>query len=143
MSRVILILEDNPQRLTAMIAALDALQPKPEVQTATNVPAFLEIFCDFEGSVAIISLDHDLGASRDGIDPGTGRDVTRELSKCAPACHVVIHSTNLAGAEGMKGDLRDAGWIVSSVVPYCDLDWVREAWLPEIERCLRRLAAPE
>jgi hypothetical protein len=39
----------------------------------------------------------------------------------------------------MRRVLEDAGWTVSHVVPYGDLDWVPEAWNEEVERVMKEL----
>ena len=88
----------------------------------------------------LICLDHDLGANRivngNLQDPGTGRDVADFLSGEEPCCPVLIHSSNAMAAPGMMMVLEDAGWICSRLSPYNDLEWVREAWIPELMNCL-------
>jgi hypothetical protein len=88
----------------------------------------------------LISLDHDLGPvrERDGqrFDPGIGRAITEALAQLAPACPVIIHTSNGPAAEGMLNDLRFAGWYAVRVVPHSDLEWLQKAWLPAVTRLL-------
>ena len=60
-----------------------------------------------------------------------------------PRCPVIIHSTNVAGAAGMQQDLEDASWKVSTVLRYGDLNWVREAWLPQERQYWTRFRPPD
>ena len=37
----------------------------------------------------------------------------------------------------MVWDLESAGWSVSRVIPYGDLEWVEASWAERITECLR------
>ncbi|MAT16867.1 MAG: hypothetical protein CMJ46_16530 [Planctomyces sp.] len=101
---------------------------------------FLKRFDVAQLRLAALSLDHDLispeGNESKESDPGDGRDVTRRLRMYPPVCPVLIHSTNKPAAATMKQDLKDGGWKTRSVVPYGDLDWIPELWLPTILRMI-------
>jgi hypothetical protein len=75
-------------------------------------------------------------------DPGTGLEVANYLAQQRPVCPVIIHSTNTRAAIAMERALADAGWSVTRVPPYGDLDWVREAWLPAARRNILNQAQP-
>jgi hypothetical protein len=143
----IVILEDNADRAAEMRAVLHEFDSKIQISFFDNAMAFCAQLKQIVGGAALISLDHDLGATRNVngrvVDPGVGRDVSRELAKQRPRCPVIIHSTNVAGAPGMRQDLTDAGWTVSTVVPYGNLTWVREAWLPQVRQYWTRFGPPD
>src|SRR5262249_52296668 len=62
----------------------------------------------------LIGLDHDLelqpGPDGRCIDTGTGREMADYLASKAPACPVILHTTNAAAAVGMEMVLREAHW---------------------------------
>jgi hypothetical protein len=133
---VIVLLEDNAERCRAMIAAIKSVWRDCPIQCFGSAPSFITKLDEFLPSVALISLDHDLGPTRDGFDPGVGRDVSKTLAQRKPACPVIIHSTNVAGASAMKFDLEDAGWRVTAIAPYGDLEWIERSWLPAVRKLL-------
>jgi DNA-binding NarL/FixJ family response regulator len=141
MRRLIAILEDKPERLAEMTLLLREIDAEADVVNADNAHEFIDLAVSHFDSLSLISLDHDLGASRtirgQHRDPGDGRDVARALALRRPQCPIVIHSTNIAGAESMRGILTGAGWTVGAILPYCDLEWVRDAWLPVVRRELK------
>jgi hypothetical protein len=116
--------------------------PRYEVVVFENSPDMIVWLSDHLHRVHVLSLDHDLGPNqlRDGesFDPGIGRDVADFLATRPPQCHVILHTTNHLAAPGMRRVLEDAGWTVSHVVPYGDLDWVREMWIEEVQWVIGR-----
>ena len=85
----------------------------------------------------LISLDHDLYKdSPSDPDPGSGRVVADYLSKCKPACPVIVHSTNTDAAWGMHNALRAAGWMVELVHHLSQPKWIEELWLPTATRLI-------
>jgi hypothetical protein len=36
----------------------------------------------------------------------------------------------------MEALLEEAGWTVSRISPYCDLQWIAESWLPTIRAAI-------
>jgi hypothetical protein len=129
----IAILDDEPDRLEAMVSILHSYNPALNVVTFDNAPDINAWFAENLPSCALICLDHDLGPNRtrQGIpfDPGIGRDVADHLARRTPVCPIVIHTTNSAARPGMIIVLEEAGWRVVYVSPYEDLLWVREAWI--------------
>jgi DNA-binding NtrC family response regulator len=129
MKRRIAILEDDARRREAMDRALqqaDIAKPTFFLSAGKMVAAIHR--AGF--SADLISLDHDLEPSDDDREPGTGRDVADALAKLDPICPVIVHSTNHPAAVGMEFVLTDRGWRVERIMPYDDLAWVAEAWLP-------------
>jgi CheY-like chemotaxis protein len=136
----VLLLEDNSERVAAMGEVLAELASEITVRLTDNAPEFTELLDRELPFADLVLLDHDLGPSREvsgtRVDPGDGRDVAAALSRRTPCCPVIIHSTNISAAFSMESTLVDSGWKVSAIVPYCDLVWVREAWLPLVMKSL-------
>lgn len=131
----IAILDDEPERIAEMGRCLARCGSGCEVIAFDNAPDMVAWLADHLESVQLIGLDHDLGPTRmrdDAIfDPGTGRDVADWLAERAPACPILIHTTNAFAAPGMVLALESAGWRCARVSPYGDLDWVAEVWVDE------------
>ncbi len=145
MSRFIAILDDESERIQAMLPLLARRYSQYEVAVFENAPNMIEWLRAHLDGVRLLSLDHDLGPNqmRRGtvFDPGTGRDVADFLATNPPRCPVILHTTNRLAAPGMQRVLEDAGWMVSHVVPYGDLEWVGETWIREVGRAVERCQA--
>jgi hypothetical protein len=139
-SKVIAILDDEPERIAAMLPCLATQCPGHETVVFDNAPDMISWLAVHSCDASLMCLDHDLGPnrSRNGVlfDPGTGRDVADFLSTKAPSCPVIVHTTNYLAAPGMLQVLEESGWTVSRVSPYADLEWVGEAWVHEVRRAL-------
>jgi hypothetical protein len=130
------ILDDEPDRLDAMIPLLRDRYPTLRIVTFDNAPDMIRWLSDHLAECVLLCLDHDLGSSRmrEGMsfDPGIGRDVVDILAMEPPTCPVVIHSTNKPASLGMELALQEAEWSCSRVTPYEDLLWVHEVWIGEV-----------
>lgn len=140
MKKVILIMDDDEGRLHSMNALIAGSYPDYETVLIDNGPDTIAWLKDHLLSVALISLDHDLGPNRerDGavFDPGTGRDVVDYLVTQKPACTVIVHTTNHIARYGMLFALEGADWKTSFVVPHDDLEWIHGIWKTEIKKYL-------
>jgi hypothetical protein len=118
--------------------------PQKELVLFDNAPDTIEWLEKNLSSVILISLDHDLGPNRERngkvLDPGTGRDVVDCLVTQDPVCPVIVHSTNYVARDGMIFALEGAGWEVSYVSPYNDLEWIGEVWAEEVKKRLKEMA---
>jgi hypothetical protein len=136
---ILLLLEDDDRRTEAMVRVLAAL-PDVELVRHDSAPDTIAWLRDHPDAAALIVLDHDLGPSRlrDGerFEPGIGRDVSDYLLELTPSCPVLIHSTNGPAAFGMQFSLESAGWSVTRVYPFDDLEWIARDWFPEVVRLL-------
>jgi hypothetical protein len=103
----------------------DDVRPAPEGWLrAHDNPTALRLLREHD--VAVISLDHDLGASPDadvwarGCSPdGDGRDLVRAMiAEDLVPPEVRIHSWNPSGAREMAALLHDAGYFNVVVRPY-------------------------
>jgi hypothetical protein len=142
---VIAILDDEPDRIEAMLPLVARQFPEHEVVVFENAPDMIAWLASNLGRVCLLSLDHDLRPNqvRGGavFDPGVGRDVADFLANRPPRCHIILHTTNHLAAPGMARVLEESGWTVSQVVPYGDLQWVGEAWIDEARHGIEVFAA--
>ncbi len=142
MRETIAILDDDPGRIEATVGALSSHLPDIAPRTFDNAPEMIDWLRTHRSRCLVICLDHDLGPSRirDGspFDPGIGRDVVDFLATCDPVCPVIIHTTNSMAVPGMEAVLQESGWSCVRIVPYNDLTWVRQWWLPEVQKALKQ-----
>ncbi len=122
MATLIALLDDEPDRIIAMLSALERLGSNYSTIVFDNAPDMIAWFASGHHELALICLDHDLGPNRlrDGriFDPGIGRDVADYLSTLPPFAPVIVHTTNHLAAPGMIHVLEESGWQVSRVSPY-------------------------
>lgn len=139
-TNVVAILDDEKDRLDAMLAHLHKRYPRLEVATFLNAPEMIAGLRHLWDRLALICLDHDLGPciQQHGriFDPGTGRDVANCLATNSPVCPIIVHTTNTYARPGMLEVLTEAKWQVSYVSPYADVLWIREVWADEVSRVL-------
>jgi hypothetical protein len=123
-----------------MVGLLQSQLGSFELSLFDNAPEMISWLERHLDKTKLICLDHDLGPNRcrDGsqFDPGTGRDVADFLASQNPICPVIIHTTNNLAAPGMQLALEDAGWSVSHVLPFGDLEWIPAEWIGEVERAV-------
>jgi hypothetical protein len=135
------ILEDDAGRITEMRECLAALLPGYQHVFFGNANDMVAWLRDHLADIVLVSLDHDLPlhATRNDVemDCGDGRVVANSLATIAPTCPVIVHSSNIACAEGMIRVLRDAGWPLRRVYPCDDDVWVRLAWADEVQKYIR------
>ena len=129
------ILEDEPRRAEAMLAALRIW--------AIGACVF-RTACEFNAAIAsrrslpaIVSLDHDLNVTVPAGDPASGMDVVDLLLTLPLFARVIIHSSNVTAAAVMRRRLRDAGWHTVAIVPSDDVAWVERDWAAHVERAIR------
>lgn len=138
------LLDDSPDRLSAMLEAAAGWRPEVGVRAFDNAPEMIEWLGGHLRDCTLISLDHDLGPSREiggeRRDPGTGRDVADFLARQAPACPVVVHTSNNLARVGMEFALKDSGWKVLHAYPGPDLSWVATSWLATVREALGQRA---
>lgn len=129
-----LILEDNRDRRVAMIGRLAERFPFLRVAFFDSSEKMIEFMeSDRQQDLVLISLDHDLemipGSQGDWIDPGTGLDVARWLSKRPkPVCPVIVHTTNARAGSKMMRLFEKSHWMSHRVVPHDDLAWIDTDW---------------
>jgi CheY-like chemotaxis protein len=129
---MIFLLEDNPDRLAAMLAVLRDLLPTTPVHVEDDAAKSNAWLAAHQHELILISLDHDLDSvpRADGSDDqhGCGRDVVNHLVLQPPTCPVIIHTTNWMAGDGMFFALKHEGWPVYRVYPRDHHDWVATDW---------------
>lgn len=135
MRRVLLVLDDDRNRLYGFGQVLGSLGEGWEIRTWRDAPSMIAEIDRHLPDAGLISLDHDLyrDAPSDP-DPGSGRVVADHLSKCKPTCPVIVHSTNTDAAWGMHNVLRRGGWTVELVHQLGQPEWIPALWLPAAMR---------
>jgi hypothetical protein len=131
MKKLLLVLDDDRERLRGFEEIAARLGSDWGLKSWRNAPAMLaEIDAHF-AAAQLISLDHDLYKDAESDpDPGSGRVVADFLAKLAPACPVIVHSTNTDAAWGMHNQLTSAGWSCHLVHHLSQPKWIEEMWLP-------------
>jgi hypothetical protein len=135
---IIAVLEDNGDRTAEMDRLLADKFPfyqRKFLRTACEALPWIE---ENWQRIICLSLDHDLEPCSEypSVDPGIGRDVSSFVAAKEPAFPVVLHTTNATAAIGMESDLSENGWNVQRVLPYDDLAWISEAWLPAVRNAI-------
>jgi len=140
MNQVILILDDNEDRLMAMQSLLVESYPQYQIVLFDNAPDTNEWLKENLASVVFMSLDHDLGPNRERegqvFDPGTGKHVVDYLETQKPVCPIIVHSSNYEGRNRMIFSLEGADWVTSYVIPHDELEWIYDTWRIEIIKLL-------
>ena len=125
---MILILEDNDDRVRRFLAAAGEVAPGVPVRVWRSARAMIDDLVDCLGHARLISLDHDLNRLPcDAEDPGCGYDVAQLLAELIPCCPVVIHTSNGERGTWMEGELSRAGWTYDRVYPFGD-EWIETHW---------------
>ena len=133
---IILILEDNDDRIAAFRRAVTSLGSDFDLKVWRDAHSMCEECDAYFPHAALISLDHDLNPMP-GVttDPGTGLEVAQFLGDFLPVCPVLIHSSNTDRVYSMQNELRFAGWLVDRVGPI-GTDWVETSWLRSVRGLL-------
>jgi hypothetical protein len=134
---VLLLLEDNAERLERFTAVLRALDPALPLRVWRDAHAMIREAGPLLPSAALLSLDHDLEEEPGAPDPGDGYLVAQWLVSQAVVRPVIVHSSNRERSEWMAGAFELAGWRHWRVAPLGD-DWVEEDWSPVVRRLLKK-----
>lgn len=126
------ILEDDIDRQRAMAECFHDRFPQYPIRYFATAAEMIWYLRRYRSELIAIALDHDLElipvTDQENLDSGTGRNVADFLATVSPTCPVVIHTTNDHAGFAMGETLRQAGWPVSRVVPYGDMEWISEVW---------------
>ncbi len=135
---MLLMLEDNAERVQRFTAALQQVDPALELRVWRDAWKMIREVERLLPLARVISLDHDLDPEEGAAaDPGTGWDLTRALAAFPPCCPVIIHTSNGERADWMMGEFELGGWEHHRVAPLGD-DWIERDWRRLIRRLLRR-----
>jgi hypothetical protein len=137
---MLLMLEDNADRIQRFTAALQRIDPTLTMRVWRNAWTMVREVELLLSSARIISLDHDLDPEEStSDDPGTGWDLTKVLAALPPACPVIIHTSNGERAAWMCGEFELGGWEHHRIPPLGD-DWIERDWRRLVQRLLKRKA---
>ena len=140
MTKLVAILEDNPDRISEMRACVQEALPTLQAVFFVNAHEMITWLKPNLPQISLISLDHDLPViSVNGrlVDCGDGRLVASFLAEFPPTCPIIVHSSNDHCATSMFHTLRDAGWPTTEIVPFDGHAWVRAAWMPQLLQLVR------
>lgn len=134
---MILMLEDEEERLARFSAVLHTLSPVPPLRSWRSAHAMIREAAPLLPSATLISLDHDLLPESDGCDPGDGYMVTKWLTSQCVIQPVIVHSSNSSRARWMAGEFDLAGWQHWRVAPLSE-DWIETDWFQLVCRLLAK-----
>jgi CheY-like chemotaxis protein len=130
--RIIMILEDNEDRIRDFEAAVASLGPDYRLRLWHDAPTMRAECLPVLPECCLISLDHDLhpmpGVTQ---DPGTGLEIAELLARQQPVCPVIIHTSNTERRWSMHNEFRFGHWSVEIVPPIGD-GWIHQSWLPRV-----------
>ena len=125
---MILILEDDPDRLRRFARALRREAPGVPVVTWRDAHRMADEVGPCLASARLISLDHDLEPEAPGSpDPGAGVVAAKALVAHLQPCPVLIHSSNGGRSDWMAGEFELGGWDYLRVAPIGER-WIEEYW---------------
>jgi len=139
---MLLMLEDDPDRIERFTAALRAIDPSLRLVIWRSAKKMVREIEPYLPSARLISLDHDLEPQEGDVeDPGDGIEVARFLAERPPACPVIVHSSNGTRAEWMIGEFELGGWDFKRVAPIGE-DWIEAYWRVVVRKLLRPRSGP-
>jgi hypothetical protein len=134
---VLLMLEDNPERVQRFTEALRALDPELPLLVWRDARAMIREAGPHLPTAQVISLDHDLEPPEGGPDPGDGLEVVKFLVSQPVVRPVIIHTSNGERSGWMAGEFDLAGWRHWRVAPLGD-DWIEADWRRLVKRLLKK-----
>jgi hypothetical protein len=134
---VLLMLEDNGERLERFAAVLRAIDPTLVLRVWSDAHAMIREAGPLLPAATLISLDHDLEAEPGSPDPGDGYLVVKWLVSQPIVRPVIIHSSNGERSSWMGGEFDLAGWRHWRVAPLGD-DWIETDWRRVVCRLLNK-----
>jgi hypothetical protein len=137
---IIGILDDDIEfRQNQMLKAIASLGTDVKPICHDNVQDFLEWLAGALTSIRLLSLDHDLGPSRqrngERFEPGTGMEIVDFLVLKRPTFPIIVHSSNPLDGSTMVRRLEEAGSTVHRVFPSMD-GWITAVWLKTVQDAL-------
>jgi hypothetical protein len=132
---VVLLLEDNAERLERFAAVLHAIDPALPLRAWRNAHAMIREAGPLLSATRVISLDHDLEPDPGEGDLGDGYIVAKWLVSQPIVRPVIVHSSNSERSAWMAGEFELARWRHWRVAPLGD-DWIESDWRQVVERRL-------
>ncbi|HZY84724.1 MAG TPA: cyclic-phosphate processing receiver domain-containing protein [Gemmataceae bacterium] len=135
---MLLMLEDNAERVQRFTAALRAVDPALPLVVWRDARAMVREAGPYLPAAHVISLDHDLEAPEGAPDPGDGLEVVKFLVSQPLVRPVIIHSSNGERSSWMAGEFELAGWAYWRIAPLGE-DWVEVDWRRLVKRLLKKV----
>jgi len=132
---MLLMLEDDCERLARFAATLWAIDPELRLQSWRDAHVMISDVGPLLKSAKLISLDHDLEPAPGAADPGDGLAVAKFLVSQPIVCPVIVHSSNSERSRWMAGEFDLAGWFHRRVPPLGD-NWIESDWRAVVEELL-------
>ena len=132
---VLLMLEDNAERLERFAGVLRAIDPAMKFRAWRDANQMIREVAGVLSSATLISLDHDLEPEPGECDLGDGYMVAKWLVSQPIVRPVIVHSSNSERALWMAGEFDLAGWRHWRVAPIGD-DWIESDWRQVARRVL-------
>lgn len=134
---MLLLLEDNAERLERFAAVLRTIEPALSVRAWRDARVMIREAGPLLGASRLISLDHDLEPEPGESDLGDGYLVVKWLVSQPTVRPVIIHSSNSERSAWMAGEFELAGWRHWRVAPLGD-DWIESDWRLVVEGLLAK-----
>ncbi len=134
---MLLMLEDNAERLERFAAVLRAIDPALPLRAWRDARVMIREAGPLLGAARLISLDHDLESEPGEPDLGDGYLVAKWLVSQPTVRPVIVHSSNSERSAWMAGEFELAGWRHWRVAPLGD-DWIEADWRVVVEHVLAR-----
>ncbi len=134
---MLLMLEDNMERLERFAAVLQGIDPSLPLRVWRDAHAMIREAGPLLESALLISLDHDLEGEPGATDPGDGYMVAKWLVSQQVLRPVIIHSSNAERSSWMAGEFDLAGWRHWRVAPLGD-NWAEVDWRRIVRRLLKK-----
>ena len=110
---MILMLEDDPDRLRRFAAVVRSIDPGLPLVTWRSAHRMIAEVAPLLPRARLISLDHDLEPEPGAPDPGDGYMVAKWLTAQGIIRPVIVHSSNGERSSWMAGEFDLAGWLQS------------------------------
>jgi hypothetical protein len=134
---VLLMLEDNAERLARFAAVLRGIDPTLPLRAWRDAHAMIREAGELLPATTLISLDHDLEPEQPASDPGDGYLVVKWLVSQPVVRPVIVHSSNAERSSWMVGEFDLAGWRHWRVAPLGE-NWVESDWRRVVRRLLNK-----
>ncbi len=133
---MLLMLEDNAERIERFMAVLRAVAPDLSLRVWGDANVMMREAGALLSGATLISLDHDLESEPGQPDPGDGYMVAQWLVSQPIVRSVIVHSSNGERAMWMAGAFDLAKWRHERVVPLGD-DWIELDWRNAVCRIIK------
>lgn len=134
-TRMMLMLEDDPERIARFSKVLGDLSPTLPLTVWRDAHVMIHEAPPLLPTATVIALDHDLEPELGCPDPGEGYLVAKWLTSQPIVRPVIVHSSNTRRASWMAGEFDLCGWKHWRVAPLGD-DWIERDWIRTVRQIL-------